>query len=664
MPLSSSPLRWWASAYLGCATFLVLGLLPRLPISWPLLAELAWIALVGSVPTVLLLGSAARASRAKPAAIGMVGLVIASFGLALAWEHTDVLLSGPHWVLHPKRDLIRLLVATGLGALAAGGWIWLIIGMRSRGVGPAIAWTVLTLVATVGLTVAISRYRAYDYAVAQAVLPGGVLSAAIIHRAVRGPPFDRLTLAAALLFALLGAVSRLSADVVAEGQREVIAHSRAGALVSLYVLPRFAPSDAIPISDVDCEPPRQVFEDTPIPLDADERRNIIFITVDALRKDVVSAVVRGVPVAPELASFSERGVSFQNATTTYPATLFAIGSAFTGLSPAELYLSPAMPETVFTRSRAHVDRQMMILPDVSWFRLPIVGEFLAPDVDTDFARNDAVATTMLIERLRAARREGTSVMAWIHYYAPHDPYRSHPSFAHGKGRKNRYLSEVSYFDQQLGRLMRYLLSDGWTTDSLIVFFSDHGEGLGERSYYGHHVYLDGWMIDVPLVLWHAGLTPASAPVGASLADVAPTVLHFLGLPQPSDLPSRSLFALDPDLANRSTFSEAFPVRGRALFDSFRLPSLDDATIDARLRSIRNANQGYEPKVAVTRGRHRLIHHRSADATFLQVREGAPANPEAATLLRRELRRWEEKQLHRIQCRLRFKATASETPRPQ
>jgi hypothetical protein len=263
-------------------------------------------------------------------------------------------------------------------------------------------------------------------------------------------------------------------------------------------------------------------------------------------------------------------------------------------------------------------------------------------------------------------------MAWVHYYAPHDPYESHAAFPFGDGKKNAYLSEVAYFDRELGRLMDYLEADRWLDDSLVIFFSDHGEALGERSYWGHHVYLNAWMIDVPLVLWHTAFAPSEPRVGVSLADVAPSVLHFLGLPLPSDIAARSLFTLDPDLPDRASFSEAFPVRGRELFDSFRLPALDDATIRARLRSIRVSSKGYEPKGAISLDGYRLIHHHGAGTAFFFDHETNPgedpglpsSNPDARQLLETELDRWEQAQLRRIQCRLQLSGNRPGTPHPR
>jgi len=663
-------LTLWASAYLGCTLFLLAGLLPQASLSIELLCQLSWLALIGSVPTTLFLSAASRVAHAPSAVIAASTAAVIMFGVIVGWEHTDFLLSGPRWMFHPQRQEARIAMVSALGLLVAGGWLWLILGARAERRRWLATWIVFTLVAVATLMAAIVRYRAYDYSMAQLVFPSGVLSGAMVYLLVRESQHWPVVLGVAVACLLCGVGSRFDPALVATGQREVIANSRAAALTTLYVLPHFGREKSWSTSGNACPEPKPVVEQSPIGIEPDGRRNVIIVTVDALRKDVVGMDVDGRPVTPELTRLAKAGVSFASATSTYPATLFAMGSAFTGLSPAELYLSPALPDTIFTRSRAHVDRQLAVLPNVSWFRLPIVGQFLAPGVETALAPTDAAATDALIARLRAARDDDASMMAWIHYYGPHDPYQPHREFPFGKGKRNAYLSEVAHFDRELGRLMQYLVDDGWLEDTLVVFFSDHGEALGENSYWGHHVYLNGWMVDVPLVLWHAKLSSAEPRVGVSLADVAPTVLHFLGLPAPSDIVAQSLFTLDPNLPNRPSFSEAFPVRGRELFDRFRLPALDDASIRARLRGIRAASKGYEPKGAITRGRYRLIHHRGADTTLLYDHETEPnehlddgaSNREANELLQSELERWEREQLQRIQCRLQL--TGDRPPKPR
>jgi hypothetical protein len=658
-------LSLWSSAYLGCGLYLLVGLRPSADISATLLAELSWLALLGSIPTTLVLAAASRVANSTKAVLAASALAIAVLTAAVGWEHIDFLLSGPRWFEHPRRPLARLGAILALAALSAGGWLWLVRGARLRGRLKKAAYAALTLLGVGLLMAALMHYRAYDYAIAQLVFPSGLLSGAFVWLLVRSTSVRWIPIVLALCGAVFALGSRFTPARVATGQREVIGQSRAGALASLYVLPHLQTETKLGESAA-CPDPRAAIEDAPLWVRTDQRRNVIVVSVDALRKDVVGSTVHGRQVTPELSRWSKKGISFENATTTYPATLFAVGSAFTGLSPAELYLSPSLPETIFTRSRAHLDQQFAVLPDVSWFRLPIVEQFLAPGVDTGYARNDADATDALLARLRTARQDNASVMAWVHYYGPHDPYEAHPSFPFGSGRKNAYLSEVAAFDAELGRLMRYLEEDGWLEDTLVVFFSDHGEALGERSYFGHHVYLDAWMVDVPLLLSHAAFEAAEPPVGVSLADVAPSILHFLGLPIPRDIAAQSLFTLDPNQPDRPSVSEAFPVRGRQLFDSFRLPALDEASIRRRLRSIRISSKGYEPKHAISFDRYRLIHHRGADASFVYDRERGEESKDAATLarLQAELERWEQAQLQRIQCRLKLKGAPAERPRPE
>ncbi len=660
----------WASAVLGIFVFLIVGLLPRAPMSLALGGQLLWLALVGSLPVAAVLLVADRTAGTGRGVMLATSAAVALLTVALGWAHTDFLLSGPRWAVDPARGAARAAITTAFGVAGAAGWCWLVLGARARGLGLG-AWVVASALAIAASTALMVRYRAYDHSMAQVVFPSATLGAAVVHNLVRGSKRRaRIAVALGVVGLALGAGSRLSADLEARGQREAIAQSRAGALTMLYVLPRWGTDPQRDANGRACSSAKPEVLTASLAMAPESRRNVIIVTVDALRRDVVGAEARGKPVTPSLVRLGERGVVFTNATSPYPATLFAIGSAFTGLTPAELYTHPSLPETIFTRSRGFVDRQLAVLPDVSWFRLPIVGEFLAGGVETTFAKTDADATSRMLGMLGAARDEGSSVVAWIHYYAPHDPYETRPGFDFGTGKKNAYLSEVAHFDRELGRLVDTLDRRGWLEDTLVVFFSDHGEGLGERAYFGHHVYLDGWMVDVPLVLWHADLEPSTRTTGVSLADVAPTVLHFLGLPTPSDLPASSLFMLPPDLDGRPTFSEAFPVRGRELFDGFRLPSLDDATIARRLRSIRTVNRGYEPKVAITEDRHRLIRHRAMgvelfyerDASGRQTPARSTESIRARGALEAELDDWEAEQLHRIGCRLKLKAPP--TPRPK
>ena len=178
-------LTLWSSAYLGCVLFLVADLLPQASVSMDLLGQLSWLALIGSIPTALVLGAASRTARAPRAVIAASTVAVIVFGVAIAWDHTDFLLAGPRWTLHPQRQLVRIAMAPAFGVLAAGGWLWLILGARTTKLRWSAPWMAVTVIAIGLLMAAIVRYRAYEYSMAQLVFPAGVLLGAMVYLVAR-----------------------------------------------------------------------------------------------------------------------------------------------------------------------------------------------------------------------------------------------------------------------------------------------------------------------------------------------------------------------------------------------------------------------------------------------------------------------------------------------
>ncbi len=95
-----------------------------------------------------------------------------------------------------------------------------------------------------------------------------------------------------------------------------------------------------------------------------------------------------------------------------------------------------------------------------------------------------------------------------------------------------YDGEIAYVDQELGRLLDFLRASGQYDDTLIVVAGDHGEAFGEHGDYvhGHLAYEE--VMHVPLLIkFPAGMAVPGGAMDAlaQLTDIAPTVLHALGL---------------------------------------------------------------------------------------------------------------------------------------
>jgi choline-sulfatase len=137
----------------------------------------------------------------------------------------------------------------------------------------------------------------------------------------------------------------------------------------------------------------------------------------------------------------------------------------------------------------------------------------------------------------------------------------HPQFTQAEIRRllASYYATCAYLDRQIGRVLGHLEKLRLLEDTVVVYTSDHGEGLGARGIYGKFSLYDE-SAAVPMVLAGPGVPSGQicrTPV--SLIDTFPTAVETVGArlaDSDVDLPGRSLLkiAAEPD-ADRPVFSE-------------------------------------------------------------------------------------------------------------
>jgi len=119
-----------------------------------------------------------------------------------------------------------------------------------------------------------------------------------------------------------------------------------------------------------------------------------------------------------------------------------------------------------------------------------------------------------------------------------------------------YYALCTMMDGHIGAICAALEETGAAETTTVIYTSDHGEALGERSHWGKS-NLYGECTQVPLVMAGPDVAAGAAcntPV--NLVDLAPTFLSAFGLAE-TNLPGRSLFelALEPTDPARVGFSE-------------------------------------------------------------------------------------------------------------
>jgi iduronate 2-sulfatase len=133
--------------------------------------------------------------------------------------------------------------------------------------------------------------------------------------------------------------------------------------------------------------------------------------------------------------------------------------------------------------------------------------------------------------------------------------------------RHAYCACISYFDAQLGKVLKAIDEAGLRDKTLIVFHSDHGYHLGERDQWAK---TSNFELDarVPLLV----VPPKSAQAGkvaespVELIDLFPTVCDQIGMELPKGLSGKSLTPILND-ASKSVKDAAYTQHPRpAYFD--------------------------------------------------------------------------------------------------
>jgi arylsulfatase A-like enzyme len=343
-------------------------------------------------------------------------------------------------------------------------------------------------------------------------------------------------------------------------------------------------------------------------------RNVILIGVDTLRADHLGLYGYPRDTSPNLDRFAAGAVVFERCIVPVPRTTQAVATIMTGRHPVNTGVRTLLGD---------LDDDAITLAGVlgshGYRTVRVVAARILQDriergfqklIGTKGDQRAGPTTDAALEELRA--REGPTFL-WVFYHDPHMPYeppevvfdreyrgphrkrirfprrRADLVFRNRLSPRTRehvvalYDSEIFYTDREIGRLLDWI--DRHDPGALVIFTSDHGEGLGERGYYyDHGAYLNQASLRVPLVIRGLGLPPQRVRRVVRLVDVMPTVLGVLGL----EVPQLELDGVDLRrvVASEAPDLEAFSETGFPIMDdAVKAGVLLDRTIDAKKRSI-------------------------------------------------------------------------------
>lgn len=308
--------------------------------------------------------------------------------------------------------------------------------------------------------------------------------------------------------------------------------------------------------------------------------NVIVISLDTVRADHLSVYGYHRSTTPNLERFGEEGVVFEHAFTQTPWTVPSHMSVFTSLYPSVHSITHLTPQS---------DMSPM-LPEILRDAGYSTGAFVAPVLSEDYGFAKGFDHYLRTDRVRPAEILVDRALEWLavdphepavrdqpfflflHLFDAHHPYeppwpfdtayvkdyrpnlrelsRTHP-YTQEKDLTAEELAEVvalydgeiAYADFAMGRFFDALRELGLYDNSLIVVFGDHGEGFLEHGLMNHGNSVYEELIRVPLLVKLPGARSVERRIEGpvQLIDIAPTILHELGLGSATAMQGTSLF---------------------------------------------------------------------------------------------------------------------------
>lgn len=303
----------------------------------------------------------------------------------------------------------------------------------------------------------------------------------------------------------------------------------------------------------------------PVSHSADRPPDILMICSDTLRWDT-SVGPDGSRLMPALGRLQGDVVSYRGAFSTSSWTMPSITTVLTGLYPrfhgtgersAAVASGPppghfSFESTEGTEFLRTYPRDLESLPErllaAGYSTKMVAGNplyFLSGLARDGFEMavragiSPGPRITQLAKRLLLSSDPDVPLFLLVHYMDPHewedryvDLFGSEADPSNDpEGVREAYTKAVAKGDGAIGALLRaWARSRG--DETLIVFWSDHGEHLLENDLLGHGNSMSDLLLKVPLVVRYppgVGPNAAAANRSVSLADLTPTILDVAGV---------------------------------------------------------------------------------------------------------------------------------------
>ncbi len=314
-------------------------------------------------------------------------------------------------------------------------------------------------------------------------------------------------------------------------------------------------------------------------------KNIILITIDTLRADMLGIYGNGADLTPYLDSLKDNMVVFDNSYATGPYTQ----ASFQGILASEYYLEygkekklnrektlvsePLKDAGIFTagfHSNAYLS--YFFGYNKGW---EVFYDSMSDDV-TDmypFIRGEGINDK--VKEFLSNFSFSKPLFLWVHYMDVHEPYiaegkdlsRIDPSLSLSKDDmfklfkevilkrdvsdkatvdtlKKLYMAKVAETDSYVKDLFDIFNTHNLLDNSTVILTSDHGDEFAEHNGLSHDGKMYNELINVPLLVYDKSFSSATVDAPVSLIDLPSTICDMMDTDPASSFKGKSLYPFD------------------------------------------------------------------------------------------------------------------------
>ncbi len=327
-------------------------------------------------------------------------------------------------------------------------------------------------------------------------------------------------------------------------------------------------------------------------------KNVILLTIDALRKDALGCYSRGKELTPFIDSLQSKCTRFTRGQTTGPYTQ----ASFPGILTSSYYLEYGKPKGLSPhRTLISEPLKRAGIVTAAFHSNPYLCDFLGWNRGWDFFYDSMeedvsprmpyikgnVINAKVTEWLSSYSVTGDSkpFFLWLHYMDIHEPYAPEKKYVDMADSsitisqdemysmfentllkrdvsnpekvtllKKLYDIHVREVDTYVQDFFNTLEKLGILKNSIVIITNDHGDEFNEHGGLSHDDKMYSELIDMPLIIYGRDKN-GTCDTLVSNVDIAPTIVYLFGLDPVKKFEGLSLFPLDA-YPEKGCFGEA------------------------------------------------------------------------------------------------------------